>query len=128
MSELVATHIYVHRRARLIAQMRALGGGIAIIANAAEVMRNRDVEYPYRHDSYFYYLSGFCEPGAVIVIVAAEQGESILFCRDQDPEHAIWHGFRHGPAGARLHFGFDAAYSAAALDERMPALLTNVPA
>ncbi|MFZ6873285.1 aminopeptidase P N-terminal domain-containing protein [Undibacterium sp. Di27W] len=128
MSELVATHIYANRRARLMAHMRALGGGVAIIANAAVVMRNRDVEYPYRHDSYFYYLSGFSEPNAVIVLVAGAQSESILFCLEQDPEHAIWHGFRHGPAGAREHFGFDAAYVATALDEQMPGLLANAPA
>ena len=121
-------HIYAARRARLAEHMQTQGGGIAIIANAPEVMRNRDVEYPYRHDSYFYYLSGFCEPDAVIVIVADEQAEAILFCRDKDPEHAIWHGFRHGPEGAREHLGFDAAYSLLTLDQQMPRLLANAPA
>jgi len=68
------------RRAQLIAQMQAQGGGIAIIPTAPEVMRNRDADYPYRHDSYFYYLSGFTEPEAVIVLIAGAQNRSLLFC------------------------------------------------
>ncbi|HCN88465.1 MAG TPA: Xaa-Pro aminopeptidase, partial [Oxalobacteraceae bacterium] len=59
---------YVARRAALIAQLQAKGGGVAIIPTAPEVRRNSDSDYPYRHDSYFYYLSGFTEPEAVIVL------------------------------------------------------------
>ncbi|MFZ6756009.1 aminopeptidase P N-terminal domain-containing protein [Undibacterium sp. Ji50W] len=128
MSEVPHPSHYAARRARLIAHMRAQGGGVAIIANAPEVIRNRDVEYPYRHDSYFYYLSGFSEPDAIIVIVVGEQAQSILFCRDKDAEQAIWHGFRHGPEGAREHFGFNAAYSLSTLDNMMPTLIKNVAA
>ena len=119
---------YASRRAALIAQMQANGGGIAIIPTAHEVMRNNDVEYAYRHDSYFYYLSGFAEPDAVIVLVAGAQPHSILFCREKDSEHAIWHGFRHGPEGARASFGFEAAFPISALEQHMPALLANAPA
>jgi Xaa-Pro aminopeptidase len=119
---------YANRRAALIAQMQANGGGVAIIPTAMEVMRNNDVEYAYRHDSYFYYLSGFTEPDAVIVLVAGAQPQSILFCREKDNEHAIWHGFRHGPEGARASFGFDAAFPISALEQHMTALLANAPA
>ncbi len=103
---------YASRRAALIAQMQARGGGVAIIPTAPEVMRNRDADYPYRHDSYFYYLSGFTEPEAVLVLVASAgtAGRSILFCRDKDPEREIWDGYRHGPQAAREQFGFDALF------------------
>ena len=62
---------YARRRAAVLEQMRAVGGGVAIIPTAPEVMRNADADYPYRHDSYFYYLTGFPEPEAMLVLVAA---------------------------------------------------------
>ncbi|HEX2605145.1 MAG TPA: aminopeptidase P N-terminal domain-containing protein, partial [Oxalicibacterium sp.] len=81
---------YADRRTALIRHMQGKGGGIAIIPTAPEVMRNRDADYPYRHDSYFYYLSGFTEPEAVIVLVCGEQNRSILFCREKNMEREIW--------------------------------------
>ncbi|WP_293779868.1 aminopeptidase P N-terminal domain-containing protein [uncultured Oxalicibacterium sp.] len=119
---------FVTRRARLIAQMQAKGGGIAIIPTAPEVMRNRDAEYPYRHDSYFYYLSGFTEPEAVIVLVAGAKPQSILFCREKNLEREIWDGFRYGPEAARAAFGFDAAYAIDTIDTELPKLMANAQA
>ena len=119
---------YAERRARLIAQMQAQGGGVAIIPTAPEALRNNDVEYPYRHDSNFYYLSGFAEPDAVLVLVAGPTSQSILFCREKNPEREIWDGFRHGPEGARIAFGFDAAYAIDTLDATLPKLLVDQPA
>lgn len=118
---------YSNRRAALIAQMHAKGGGVAIIPTAPEAMRNSDTDYPYRHDSYFYYLSGFTEPEAVIVLIAGKTEQSILFCRDKNPEREIWDGYRFGPAAAQEKFGFDAAYPIEALDTEMPRLLADVP-
>ncbi|MBT9568472.1 MAG: aminopeptidase P N-terminal domain-containing protein [Thiobacillus sp.] len=112
----------VQRRARLAA---TLGDGIAIVATAPEVPRNRDSHYPYRHDSYFYWLTGFGEPEAVVVVVGGESPQSILFCRDKDESREIWDGFRYGPEAARSHFGFDAAYSIDELDARLPELMGN---
>lgn len=112
----------IQRRARLAA---TLGDGIAIVATAPEVTRNRDSHYPYRHDSYFYWLTGFAEPEAVVVVVGGESPQSILFCRDKDEAREIWDGFRYGPAAARSHFGFDAAYSIGELDARLPELMGN---
>lgn len=119
---------YADRRARLIAQMQAKGGGIAILPTAPEARRNADSDYPYRHDSYFYYLSGFTEPEAVIVLVAGKTTQSILFCREKNLEREIWDGFRYGPEAARESFGFDAAFPIAALDTEMPKLMADVPA
>ncbi|HJV84742.1 MAG TPA: Xaa-Pro aminopeptidase [Noviherbaspirillum sp.] len=119
---------YAARRAALIKQMQDKHGGIAILPTAPEVMRNRDADYPYRHDSYFYYLSGFDEPEAVIVLVAGEKNQAILFCREKNLEREIWDGYRYGPEAAREAFGFDAAYPISALDTEMPKLMANTPA
>ncbi len=110
--------------------MRSMQSGIAIIPTAPEAIRNRDSHYPYRFDSYFYYLTGFKEPGSLLVLIAGDVSKgmapkSILFCRDKDVEREIWDGFRFGPAAAVTEFGFDEAYSIAQLDEMLPKLLAN---
>ncbi|MGH8763512.1 MAG: Xaa-Pro aminopeptidase [Nitrosospira sp.] len=116
------------RRRHLASQMQK---GIAIIPTAPEQVRNRDAYYPYRFDSYFYYLTGFSEPEAVLVIVAGvDDGVSkhILFCRNKDLEREIWDGFRYGPEAAREVFGFDEAHSIFKLDEILPELMADQPA
>lgn len=114
--------LYADRRTRLAA---TLGDGIAIVATAPEVPRNRDTHYPYRHDSYFYWLTGFAEPEAVVVVMGGDKPESILFCRDKDEAREIWDGFRYGPAAAQERFAFDAAYTITELDARLPDLMGN---
>ncbi len=115
--------IYQTRRAHLAAQ---LGDGIAIIATAPEATRNRDSHYPYRFDSYFYYLTGFTEPEAVVVIIGGATPQSLLFCRDKDETREIWDGFRYGPVAAQQTFAFDAAYSISELDSQLPELMGNI--
>lgn len=116
--------VYAERRARLAARIKR---GIAIIPTAPERARNRDSHYPYRYDSYFYYLTGFIEPEAVLVVIAGDQPKSVLFCRDKDVEREIWDGFRYGPQQAREVFGFDESHPVGELDARMPDLLANQP-
>ena len=101
------TSIYAQRRAALAAQLGA--GGVAIIPTAPERARNRDSDFPYRHDSYFYHLSGFTEPNAYLVIHA--NGHSTLFCQPKDLEREIWDGIRLGPEAATTTLGVDAAHS-----------------
>ena len=96
-----------------------------LVPTAAERVRNRDSHYPYRFDSHFYYLTGFTEPEAVLVLAG---GRSILFCRERNEEREIWDGFRYGPEAARERFGFDEAVPIAKLDEEMPRLLEDQPA
>ena len=117
-------HEFSKRRQQLI---QGMGEGIAIIPTAPEMIRNRDSHFPYRFDSYFYYLTGFKEPEAVVVIVAGAQPKSILFCRDKDMEREIWDGFRFGADAAREVFGFDEAYSISELDAVLVKLLANQP-
>ena len=117
--------VYARRRARLAAR---LGNGVAIVPTAPECLRNRDAHYPYRYDSYFYYLTGFREPEAVLVLVGGETPRSMLFCREKNAEREIWDGFRYGPEAAREAFAFDEACSITELDARMPDLLADRPA
>ena len=122
-----ANHLHFSaRRQHLISLMQAQGGGVAIIPTARELVRNNDNTFPFRHDSYFYYLSGFTEPDAVIVLVAtADEQAEILFCRQKDVEREIWDGFRYGPEAAQTEFGFDAAYAIDDIHQKMPELLAD---
>ncbi|MFM7343157.1 MAG: aminopeptidase P N-terminal domain-containing protein, partial [Betaproteobacteria bacterium] len=117
---------YPRRRAALARALRAAGGGIALLPTAPEVARNRDSHYPYRHDSYFHYLSGFDEPEAWLAIDAS--GHTTLLCRPRNLEREIWDGIRLGPKAAPMALGVDTAHSIEKLDEVMPKLLANQPA
>lgn len=120
-------NVYAKRRAALLARIQAQGGGVAIIPTAPEVMRNADADYPYRHDSYFYYLTGFTEPEATLVLVAGAKQQAILFCREKNLEREIWDGYRYGPTAAKEQFGFDAAHAIDQIDVELPKLMTNMP-
>ena len=106
--------IYEKRRAAVARALKAAGGGIALLPTAPEVPRNRDSDFPYRHDSYFYYLTGFTEPHATLMITA--EGECTLFCQPKDLEREIWDGIRLGPEAATITLGVDAAHSVQSLD------------
>lgn len=101
-------------------------GNIAIIASADTRIRNRDVHYPFRQDSDFYYLTGFNEPDALVVLIPGrEQGEYILFCREYDPKKALWEGAHAGLEGATRHYAADDAFPIDDLEEILPGLLEN---
>src|SRR3954471_20852188 len=110
------------RRARLA---RNLGVGLVVLPTAPERHRNADTHYDYRWDSGFYYLTGFREPEAVLVMVLGAKPRTILFCREKNLEREIWDGYRYGPEAAREAFGFGAAPSLAALDAEMPKLMAD---
>ncbi|MHB1949978.1 MAG: Xaa-Pro aminopeptidase [Acidiferrobacteraceae bacterium] len=106
--------------------MRLMGHGVAIVPTAPVSVRNRDVTFPYRPDSDFYYLTGFPEPEALAVFVPERpEGRFVLFCRERDPERELWDGRRAGPEGAREIYGADEAYPLAMADTVIPALLEN---
>ena len=115
------TSVYAQRRATLAAQLGQ--GGIAIIPTALEQQRNRDSDFLFRHDSYFYYLTGFTEPKAWLVITG--DGKFTLFCQPKDLEREIWDGIRLGPDAAPATLDVDAAFSAADIDTYLPRLLDN---
>jgi len=107
--------------------MRMMGkNAIAIIPTATEQLRNRDVEYPFRADSDFYYLTGFHEPDAVAVLIPGRpHGEYLLFCRERDPEMETWNGLRAGTRGAVDTFDADDAFPVGDIDEILPGLMES---
>ncbi|MGN6138524.1 aminopeptidase P N-terminal domain-containing protein [Ralstonia sp. 22111] len=133
-TELAFLQTYRQRRERVVQWLRAASGGnggVAIVPTAPEAMRNRDSDYPYRHDSYFYYLTGFTEPEAVLAIVVpagSAPARSVLFCRPKHEEREIWDGFRFGPEAAKEAFGLDEAHSVEEIDATLPKLLANAAA
>jgi Xaa-Pro aminopeptidase len=118
---------FTHFQQRRQQVLHRMGEGVAIIPTAPEAIRSRDSHYPYRFDSYFYYLTGFNEPEAVLILVAGARPKTVLFCRDKDLDREIWDGFRHGPEGAQKLLGIDEAYAISRLDELAPQLMANQP-
>ncbi len=113
---------FARRRRDLMAMMGR--DSIAIITAAPERTRSRDTQYPYRQDSDFYYLSGFPEPEAVLVLVPDRRhGQFVLFCRERDRAREIWDGYRAGPAGACETYAADDAFPIDDIDDILPGLL-----
>jgi len=107
--------------------MKRMGpGGVAVLFGEPERTRSNDTEYPYRPSSDILYLTGFREPGCVLVIAPGHpEGEFVLFVRPRDPEAETWTGRRFGVDGAKSEFGADAAFDIATLDTELPKLLAN---
>lgn len=113
---------FERRRQELMNMMEP--GSIAVLPAAPERPRNRDTLYPYRQDSDFYYLAGFPEPEAVLVLIPGRaQGQYILFCRERDPAREIWDGARAGQEGAVNDFGADDAFPIGDIDDILPGLI-----
>ena len=115
---------FARRRRQL---MRLMGRDTIAIVPAAPVRhRNSDVEYPYRQDSDFQYLTGFGEPESVAVLVPGrEHAQYVLFVRDRDPERETWDGRRAGTEGATRQYGADDAFPITDIDEILPGLMEN---
>lgn len=113
---------YARRRKNLMALMEP--NSIAIIPSADEQMRSRDTEHPFRQDSDFYYLSGFVEPDAVLVLAPGRRhGQFVMFCRDKDPDMELWHGYRAGPEGVCDKYAADDAFPIGDIDDILPGLI-----
>lgn len=102
--------------------MQSVGkGNIALIGSASMHTRNRDVDFPFRQDSDFYYLTGFNEPDALAVFIPGrEKGEYILFCREFDEKKALWEGAHSGLEGATAHYEADDSFPIDDLDDILP--------
>jgi Xaa-Pro aminopeptidase len=113
---------FARRRKNLMGLMEP--NSIAIIPSAREQVRSRDTEYLFRQDSDFYYLSGFTEPGAVLVLLPGRRhGQFVMFCRERDPAMELWDGFRAGPEGVCEQHGADDAFPIGDIDDILPGLL-----
>ena len=115
-------HVYEERRSRLKALMPEKS--LAIISAAHEVIRNRDAEYPFRQSSDFWYLTGFTEPDAVLVIGPGQPDR--LFVRPKNPDQEVWTGRRLGPEHVKTHLGVDEGFPIEALDTELGRLLADV--
>jgi len=120
-------NLFSARRDAVAQMVRQISGsGIVILSTSPELSRNRDSDFPYRHDSDFYYLTGFEEPQAYLVLqVNPDKVISHLFCRPKNIEREIWDGIRLGPEAAPEELGIDYAYSISDLDTKMPELMTG---
>lgn len=106
--------------------MSKIAGGTAIFRSAPMATMHNDVEYTYRQDSSFYYLTGFNEPEAVAVFAPHhEEHQYILFVQPKDPEKETWTGYRCGVEAAKEFYGADEAYPISELDEKLPQYLIN---
>ncbi len=116
---MIGSQEFARRRRQVL---RMIGdGAIAIIPAAPLRRRNGDVDYPYRQNSDFFYLTGFTEPDAVLLLAPGRaRGESVLFCRERDPERELWDGPMAGLQGAREDHGVDDAYPIDDLDDIAP--------
>jgi Xaa-Pro aminopeptidase len=113
---------FARRRQELMDYMG--DNSIAILPSAPVQTRNRDVDFAYRQDSDFQYLSGFPEPEAVMALIPGrEHGEFVLFCRERDKLMETWHGYREGQEGAQKNYGADDAFPIGDIDDILPGLI-----
>jgi Xaa-Pro aminopeptidase len=108
------------RRERFLEE---IGGGVAVLCSAPELIKSRDTEIRFRQDSDFFYLTGFTEPGVAVLTPHDGEHRFTLFVRPRDPERETWNGPRSGVDGALERFGADAAYPLEALEEKLKPLL-----
>ncbi|MFB2922890.1 aminopeptidase P N-terminal domain-containing protein [Aerosakkonema funiforme] len=112
---------YRQRREQLMAK---IGNGTAIFRSAPMAVMHNDVEYNFRQDSDFYYLTGFNEPEAVAVLAPHHsEHRFVLFVQPKDPEKEVWTGYRVGVEAAKEQYGADEAYPITELDEKLPKYL-----
>ncbi|MEG4047844.1 aminopeptidase P N-terminal domain-containing protein [Microcoleus sp. Pol17_C1] len=112
---------YRQRREQLMAK---IGSGTAIFRSAPAAVMHNDVEYAYRQDSDFFYLTGFNEAAAVAVLAPHhEEHKFVLFVQPKDLEKETWHGYRAGVEGAKELYGADEAFPIAELAEKLPKYL-----
>jgi Xaa-Pro aminopeptidase len=112
---------YAQRREQFMAR---LGKGTAVFRSAPTAVMHNDVEYNFRQDSDFFYLTGFNESDAVAVLAPHHpEHRFILFVQPKDPERETWTGYRVGVEAAKEQLGADAVYSIQELDEKLPQYL-----
>lgn len=112
--------VFANRRKKLAEQYP---DAAFILPTGHEIIRNDDVHYPFRPETNFYYLTGFDEAEAVLVLTAKK---SVLFVMTRDPEREMWEGERYGIDGTKQVFGVDEAYLVSDLDTQLPELLKGV--
>ncbi len=116
---MLGLHVYEDRRQRLKATLPP--DSLAVISAGHEVIRNRDAEYPFRQSSDFWYLTGFTEPDAVLLLAPGQPDK--LFVRPRNPDQEVWTGRRLGPDRVHTHLGIDQGFPLDALEAELEAQL-----
>ena len=115
-------------RQRRQAVLKAIGQGTAIFCSAPTAVMHNDVDYLYRQDSNFFYLTGFNEPHAVAVLAPShEEHKFVLFVQPKDKEKETWSGYRTGVEDAKAKYGADEAYPIEQLDEKLMEYVAKAP-
>ena len=115
--------VFRRRRERFLKKME---DGVALVPSAPEFIRNGDVHHDYRQHSDFFYLTGFEEPGSLLVLSKGDSKHCfILFVPKRDKVMEIWNGRRAGPEGARTRYGADAAFTIDEIDAKVPEYLRD---
>lgn len=119
---MLGLHVYEERRQRLKDSLPK--DSLAVIAASHEVIRNRDAEYPFRQSSDFWYLTGFTEPDAVLLLAPGQPDR--LFVRPKNPDQEVWTGRRLGPDRVHTRLGIDQGLPLDDLDGELETLLQSV--
>ena len=115
------------RRTRVFTQMQP--NSALLLFSEIEKRRNNDCTYPFRQDSYFWYLTGFNEPNAALLLLKTEQAEkAIIFLRPRDPLLETWNGRRLGVERAPQQLNVNEAYSIEEFATVLPKILKNLNA
>ena len=115
------------RRTRVFTQMQP--NSALLLFSEIEKRRNNDCAYPFRQDSYFWYLTGFNEPNAALLLLKTEQAEkTIIFLRPRDPLLETWNGRRLGVERAPQQLNVNEAYSIEEFATALPKILKNLTA
>ncbi len=128
MSHEIPKEEFIARRDKFISQMP--NNSIAVISAAFEVTRSNDTEYPFCQNKNFYYLTGFNEPEAILVMFKGDEQtphfpSSVLFCLEKDPLKETWQGRRTGPEKAQEYYGFDQCFILSELDVKIVEYLNH---
>ena len=112
---------FIQRRTIFFQQMP--DNSVAIFQASNEVTRSNDTEFPFCQNKNFYYLTGFNEPDALLVLIKNSKSQALLFCRDKDPLAEIWQGRRIGAQRAKEDYGFDDCFTLNDIEKSVPELL-----
>jgi Xaa-Pro aminopeptidase len=116
-------NIFKERRNKIGQEIQ---GAALIVASHPEVVRNHDVEFPYRQDSNMFYLTGWEEPESFLIYRPGLKPETVMFVRRRDQEKETWTGFRYGPEGCEQEFKIDKCYPIDEFHKEAPQLLKDV--
>ena len=114
---------FITRRDRFFTEMP--DNSIALFPAAIELTRSNDTEYTFCQNKNFYYLTGFREPDALLMLIKADTNRVVLFSRAKNSLQEVWQGRRIGQVKAIDTYGLDECFSLEQQDELIPEYLSG---